>query len=66
MFTEPPPGYHSMILRPGARKIGLVFTYGPTPAGNVNKVIGIHIVKVFFTNPYIYNTRREAHLFSNC
>lgn len=40
MFSTPPPGYHGMVLRPAARKFGVVFTYGPTEPANIQKVKG--------------------------
>ncbi|XP_052797771.1 uncharacterized protein LOC128229907 isoform X2 [Mya arenaria] len=39
MFKVPPPGYTGNILRERARRIGIIFTFGSTPAENVDNVI---------------------------
>ncbi|KAL4224061.1 hypothetical protein ACF0H5_017518 [Mactra antiquata] len=40
ILTQPPDGYHSMnIKRPNVTKIGIIFTYGPTDASQVQAVI---------------------------
>lgn len=39
MLTKPPDGYDLGILRPNAKKIGIIFAYGPTPPDQVQNVI---------------------------
>lgn len=39
ILTKPPDGYDLNILRPFARKIGVVFAYGPTAPEDIQSVI---------------------------
>ncbi|XP_045173657.2 uncharacterized protein LOC123535166 [Mercenaria mercenaria] len=39
ILTKPPDGYDMHILRPGAKKIGIIFAFGPTPKKDIQNVI---------------------------